>query len=384
MAVGPNFRIVNPNTGNLITPRTSNAALIAGKFGEAVPKILYISMRDIVTEASMTANGQAGEAMQIFARSLRNQYARNRTSELRRLHMQVAEDAQTSMLRRYDSIVGARTLGEYRSRVGRKEWKRYSGGMLRAALARPDFYRASYDGILWGNMTMMDRRAKQWYRLNYGAGARGSGYRASQMLPSAKMKFFGQQLTQSLLPESFNASAGYMMPRGIFAELDSLGVEAQARFSRVDLSSIRGGRRVRGSPAEFGIPRRQSLDTETRGAERIQANAGFVRSPFHPIGFVKAGGYDVSNLPKVGPKMTRGFAGAFFIEAGLVRMSQTLPAAYEVQAFKWFKEAATVETGPISKIINSQRADRLMSVTATDIERLASQRNLGSFIRRIR
>lgn len=375
-------RLINPSTGRPVTSRTSNATLIRGEFNEAVQQVLTVSMQDLVSEAAATANEQAAEAMILFSRSLRNQYARNRTSELTNMHRVVAEDAQRSMLGSYDRIVGQRSLGEYRSRVARKEWKRYSGGQLRRALARPDFYRVSYDGILWANMTMLDKRAAQWYRLNYGAGARGAGHRASQALPSAKMKFFNQTLSSSLLPTTFKPSAPYMIPRGVFADIDQLGVEPQGRFKRVQLSSIRGGRKVRGSPAEFGVGGRSRGESFDR-AESRNSQANFFRTAFHPVGYVNQGGWDVTGIPRVGPKITRGFAGAFFIEAGLVRMSKTLPAAYEKQALKWFTEAAKTETGPISKIINVKRAERLMNVVSLDIDRLSRQRQLGAFLRRL-
>ncbi len=367
------FNIVNPRSGQFFNERAANAALIAASGEQALAQYQNISMKSIVG-AAMEASGEGTkQALGVFLESLRSKYSKAREYRLAAVHRQVAQDAQISMLTRYSRIVEPRSLGAYRNDEANPKWRRYSGGILKAAIADPSFYRASKDGIMWGSMEWLDSQAPQWYRLNYGAGARGAGYRASQAFPSAQMKFFQQTITASLIPSSFSASGAYLLPKGVFGDVSpEMGT---TRFRKVNISSIRGGKRKMGSPLEFGaggmvngkIPRE---------------NLSFERAPFNPISYIesKIGSAAAASLPTIGPKLTRGFAGSFFIEAGLQRMSRTLPAAYEKLMTEWFKEAAVSETGPIAKLVDPTTANVMLKAAEADINRLAKVRDLRKFV----
>ena len=380
--IGP-IVVINPRTGQPFNDRAANAALVRAAGERTLAQYQNIAIREIIASAAQATTGAVAEALTIFSQSLRSQYSKAREYELRNVHTKIALDAQRSMVNRYIKIVEPRSVGDYRSDETNPKWRRYGGGRMLKAISSPTFFRASKDGILWANISELDKQAPQWYRLNYGAGPRGRGYRASQAFPQTPMKFFGQTLATNLIPKNFNASPTYRLPKGVFGDV---GFVAE-RFKKVDITSIRGGRRggrrVFGSPLEFGPAGFDSKTGEKKAnlKDRSGNLVNFYSEPFNPLSYLKAKIGDISGLPTIGPKPSRGFAGAFFIEAGLSRMSKTIPTAYEKLMTDWLREAASSETGPISKIINTKRANRLLSETIPELERLSRNPALVNFTR---
>lgn len=358
---------INPRTGQPFTSAASNAALIKAKATSGLAQYQDVAMKRIVEVMAEQSVESMGTVLTIFGEALRSKYSKSRSTEMKNVHEKAAQAAQQAMLNRYAKIVKPRSVGEYRSQAAGK-WKRYSGGQLEAALASPNFYRAAQDGILFANITHLDERAPQWYRVNYGAGARGRGYRAQASFPSDPSGL-------NLLPKSFTASGSYLLPKGFFGDIGEFGQEARfdqaERFRTEDITRVRGGARLgrrfgkkRGSPLEFG----------PGGFENgTPASSNFSSSPFHPAGYVLAKTGSLPDGPSVGPKISRGFAGAFFIEAGMKRMGQVLPASYKGLARRWLKEAAAATpSGPLSKIVDTPNAKNLLAQVEADI-------NLTSF-----
>lgn len=78
----------------------------------------------------------------------------------------IAEAAHISLIESYDKQVTSRKRHES-YRIG---MNRYSGGVLKRALQDPKMVAHSADFIALPNEEILDREAKHWYRLNFGAG----------------------------------------------------------------------------------------------------------------------------------------------------------------------------------------------------------------------
>ena len=357
------IQVINPRTGNPFTSRANNAALVRAA-EQGLAQYQNIAMKKIVQDMVRASTEEMGQALTIFGESLRYKFSSSREYELRNIHLNAAKAAQRSMVLRYKKIIDPRSLKEYRNNEP-EPWRRYSGGLLEQALSSPNFFRASKDGILWGLKEPLDAAAPQWYRVNYGAGARGAGRNAATAFPADPSGL-------NLIPKTFVASGSYIMPRGVFGDIFELkNNEAGQRPPIVDISRIRGGTRlakrlgrIRGSVLEFGPHGYE------RGAKE-GVHKDFASSPYHPMGWVEA---NVPNYggPTISRRVSRGFAGAFFIEAGLKRMGQVLPASYKGLARKWLKEASdAVPQGPISKIVSTPTANKYLSTVASNIEMTA-------------
>lgn len=117
---------------------------------------------------------EAANARSQMARALGKIFEKPRLDGPRRkrLHDDIGRRAQQAVLNAYAQTVTARKrTPSYR--LG----DRYAGGRLRAAIASSSFYEATPRGLTFINRDVLDREAKHWHRLNFGAGARGGGGR---------------------------------------------------------------------------------------------------------------------------------------------------------------------------------------------------------------
>lgn len=124
---------------------------------------LYLldSLQVGISEAASRATAMAAA----FAESL-YEVTQSSRSQLQRLHFQVALGAQQATVAAYMAARSrGRMSGAYRLS------QRDAGGRLEQAILEPDFIRATYDGIGFANTDVLDRMARQWHRLNFGAGA---------------------------------------------------------------------------------------------------------------------------------------------------------------------------------------------------------------------
>lgn len=115
---------------------------------------------------ALNAGALGGSAIvEDFARAL-SQLVRSSSNQLANLHHQVGTVMQAAVVVAYDNAVatkGRGDVGSYRLNT------RYAGGRLHGALASPEFFRGTHDGIAFGNILALDTAAAQWHRLNFGA-----------------------------------------------------------------------------------------------------------------------------------------------------------------------------------------------------------------------
>jgi hypothetical protein len=187
-----------------------------------------------VYEAGVRAAGQ----VQAFVAAL-EQVTQSSRAQLQRVHFQLALEAQAATHRAYMAArATGRMAGPYRLS------QRDAGGRLEQAILSPEFIRATYDGIGFANTDVLDRMARQWHRLNFGAGAAaGPGPRRfSVHWSSAVVGSFGFTDTPSapfVLPQGFwvepgtkqrqsaTARGGWFYPaRGVGRVIQTKGIRA--------------------------------------------------------------------------------------------------------------------------------------------------------------
>lgn len=128
-----------------------------------------------LVEAMIAAVAGAGEAAASqlvgFAEALERDIASMRGSMLA-LHEAVGEKVQASIVGAYSArLATSRNPQGYRAGASDHSRRRYANGVLLAALESPELVRATYDGIAFPNISLLDARAAQWHRLNFGAGS---------------------------------------------------------------------------------------------------------------------------------------------------------------------------------------------------------------------
>lgn len=201
---------------------------------------------------------------------------------MQRIHSDVASVAQAAVLARYDETVEAeKKVPSYR--IG----DRFSGGVLRSALAQRSMVVGTVEGIDYIDQDVLNQEAKHWQRLNFGAGEAGRANRPG----SFRFIFDGRVLGH------FEFRAGprpeFYLPWGFWKEP--------------------GGGEVAGASSR-------------RGHDEF-----YVRRE--------------KNRPQFMPNPTRGIEAREFLDAGLEVMAQELPGRYQQQLELWW--AAGVRAGQL-------------------------------------
>lgn len=147
-------------------------------------------------------------------------------SDRLRIHQQAGLAGQLSTLKSYDSSRG-RKGGPRGYRAGEGRWPRYSGGVLRAALASSDFFQVTADGIQFINADRLNNDAKQWARLNFGAAPAGEG-----SLPPQTVRMGDTEIGQIGLNEG--PRPAFLIPKGIWRDgaFHPFGEDATTRMTQ--------------------------------------------------------------------------------------------------------------------------------------------------------
>lgn len=252
-----------------------------------ISRMVNLSMRDILANAQYGAKHETADSLGLIAKTY-NKAIDQRWREVIGINRKVADRAIQDMLIRYDKVRKRSTIGSYR------EGDRFAGGVLRAALANPSQATVTIDGVAFLNPELLDESAKQWARLNFGAGARANkGDGKAAVGGTVTTEFLSTALGETLPTFSIDLPYGpgdaFTMPRGIFSSSTG-GLSAASR------SVVPYDANNRGQHAFY------ALSTDKEVAK-----------------IVKAGGN--------GAIMTAGVAAWGFIEAGVASLARNLPAA---------------------------------------------------------
>lgn len=202
-----------------------------------------------------------------------------------RIHQQQARNAQRTILGSYDSSLGKNRTSPVGYRADDTGInKRYSGGALRRALADPAFVGATADSVLIANTSLLNRRAKQWRRLNFGAGGVGGG-----SAPPTQIKARGPDGRPVVLGSiglNEGPSPGFRIPPGVWMEGAFYPYGSMVRPSRFETDSEgnlrrKPGFRVQTARQTRGVKNRNFIDAGLRtvaggavGHARSGAGAG--------------------------------------------------------------------------------------------------------------
>lgn len=159
-------------------------------------------LNTVVNEVNLQVAKRLGNYATTFQRSLQQKKG------LREANKEIADLAREAVLLRYLEKHSKRS--PYRELDG----DRYAGGVLLQTLANRQFIRPSASGIQFGNSKLLDANAKQWYRLNFGAGAKGE---AAAKPKSTPMVFFNRTISSRASLDNYGPSSGFVMPSGFFS-----------------------------------------------------------------------------------------------------------------------------------------------------------------------
>lgn len=230
-------------------------------------------------------------------------------ADFRDVHQRIAENAQNATLAAYDG----------RDRKGPRAYRtddtgnnrRYAGGALRRALAAPDFYRATQNGIAFGNVSVLNKEARHWARIAFGAGAIGTGAHSS----------FAVRWSNLVVA--------------------SLGLDVPAR------------------PA-FTIPRGYFYAPGTKQVQRAGTPG---TGEFYPVGSRKPG---TRGRPTIqGRMLTRGIEGTDFFSPGLRVIATELPIGYGQIYRRVWNDSARRTRAQISGVRLVRPARQNISVIAS-------------------
>jgi hypothetical protein len=150
------------------------------------------------------ANSHTAGRIVAFGQLLEQKVATVQT-KLLDVHSEIARDAQEATVEAYQTARAS--LG--RNSPAYRPASRYAGGRLEAALSASGFAVATGEGIMFGDVDLLDAAARQWARLNYGAGgdADGGGSRQFRVglsnLETAAMGIDRPVRPPFMMPEGF-------------------------------------------------------------------------------------------------------------------------------------------------------------------------------------
>jgi hypothetical protein len=150
------------------------AAALQPVVAEAMTQAVYLAEDDLVPQiiaATADATMRTARTVVTFGELLR-QGASEVGPKLEAANTELARGAQEATIAAYQAARDAgRHSPAYRTSARDPRNTRYAGGLLLGALASGGFATATDKGILFGNVPLLDGAARQWARLNFGAGA---------------------------------------------------------------------------------------------------------------------------------------------------------------------------------------------------------------------
>ena len=221
------------------------------------------------------------------------------------MHRRLAEGAQDRIIQAYDaSGIGGGKPYRHNEPEGSK-LKRYANGAMKRGLKSPEFYFADDKEIRLINRKVMDRAAKQWYRLNFGAAPRGSSP------PNVgNMSFFGRKSGAGLSLSAYGPSEGFNTPNS------GLGV-----WSTTALANSLGGPVIVARNGQYLYVVTKGM-TLTRGGKSQTVGGGKqrMRGVFKPVA-------------------SQGIQGVRFLDEGIRYLNTEYPDAFTAIALGWIKSA---------------------------------------------
>jgi hypothetical protein len=279
---------------------------------------------DIASSLGVTLAAQV-EQLEAFARAVSN-IARSNNPEFRRVLEAAAERGREAALRSYKSTRQAGRRSYRSGDSGRN--RRYADGKMEEAI-KEGFFKINDKGVQLIMPNVFDKRAKQWYRLNYGA-------RPARQLSAIRSSaaFFGAQVK---MPEmNFSPSAPFSMPPGIWSDV-FLKVTPRSRSELLrrggsDLGMRDGPWGPNNPLFAFAGPTKGTMARDRqriRSSPRSSYRGG---DAFYPI-------RDRSTIQNA-RRMTRGITGMRFLDRGMAEFHRQLVYGMEALTLQMMERAA--------------------------------------------
>jgi hypothetical protein len=238
----------------------------------------------------------------------------NDPAALQKMWQVLGKQAQRSMMSSFGQLVTAREGPIYR--VGEN---RLAGGVLRSALGRSDFFSATAEGLDWGNIDILNTAARDWHRIAFGAGGRGSGINTQYQIDFEGMLMMIFGIDQGPSP-------GFGMPEGQWFDAGEHRQDDGARGTGIFYPGAYTKEKYVGGKGAY------TMDI-TRGRKAAAA-----------------GGAGAS-AQGVGMHPTAGISTHDFFSAGLRRIAQELPAALGGYEQDVLGRLASSTNGTITRVV---------------------------------
>lgn len=189
--------------------------------------VAAIGFRTSVRNAGASGMAQSGSIVDYLGRALAARAIPH--GQLRRAHQDAGDQARRSMVAAYTHRAHRRAVPSYR--VG----DRYAGGALRRALNQPGQVEATAFTLRFINRDILNQEARQWRRLNYGAGGGSEG----GIVAPAQFPVQWDGLVVATLGLPPDTRPGFTIPQGIFVTPGGERVRPSASRRGQDAFSVR-------------------------------------------------------------------------------------------------------------------------------------------------
>ena len=348
---------------------------------------------------SIQTRAKLSMALKAFTRSMLES-AKGREG-LEEMHREVSSTLQRRVVEAYlGSGIGKGPSYRWNDKG---KLRRYSNKQMLKALQSPALVDFDAKGIYFPNAEKMSGIAKQWYRLNFGAGPKGGKGRPKQTAMQFSSGRGGGRTGTTLSFDGFKPSSNFFVPqtekggRGYWSNLfmdrsnyDKLFygpsiLATEQVFDGVQGMKRREGKKFIGSSAG----RRVNYGTKTAPNFQWSQNRGgalYIISPkWKTLGFEK--------------RLSRGIAGSYFLDEGLRYLNKEYGQAVNKVFTEWFfkggrrakyytqkyKDAAGITakeaTEKAKRESNKVIDDEMMKRRAGEVETKSSQMTLEDFRR---
>lgn len=254
------------------------------------------------------------ETAKIVSRYIRSMYRdADKRSDLRKMHEQLSVGAASAALQAYEqSGIGGKASYRYGEPKNSKLF-RYSNGRMRTALgSAQQLNKVDDTGIALFNKRWLDKNARQWYRLNFGA------LPLSSTTPNqGTIKMFNKTASKRISLAGYGPSEAFFVPQ----TLTGRGIWSSKALPRTNLRALRGSNISDGSGGFLYV-----VGPNFKGSFR--------------------------------PKVSKGIRGARFLDAGVRNLNNSYGPALTNLFRKWDRDARKA-AGRGTRGVNTVRIRRV-------------------------
>jgi len=222
------------------------------------------------------------ETAKIVSRYIRSMYTNtNKRADLRAMHEQLSAGAASAALQAYEqSGIGGKPSYRY-AEPRNSPLFRYANGRMRLALGSlQQLNHVDDTGIALFNKRWLDKNARQWYRLNFGALPQ-----SSPNVQTGTIRMFNKTSSRRISLAGYGPSQAFFVPQTIKGR----GVWSSRALPRTNLRALRGSNISDGSTGflyvvgpNFKGSFRPKVSKGIRGARFLDAGVRSVNNAYGP------------------------------------------------------------------------------------------------------